>query len=104
MLSPEGDGARMPGDEVLSGSFNLDPDVIYERLDGRLVLVHLRTNRIYELSATGARFCELLLSGCSPAAGLEILAREYDTSCAVIRDEIRRLLEKLSQDEIVRRS
>lgn len=90
--------------ELLSSSFELDPDVIYERLDGRLVLVHLRSNRIYELSSTASRFCELLTSGRDPATCLEVLDQEFDTSRELLCAEAQRLLETLSQQEIVRRS
>lgn len=90
--------------ELLSGTFELDPDVIYELLDGRLVLVHLRSNRIYELSSTASRFCELLIAGRDPVACLEVLDQEFDTNREVLCAEAQRLLETLSQQQIVRRS
>jgi hypothetical protein len=90
--------------EPFSGNFELDPDVIYELLDGRLVLVHLRSNRIFELSSTASRFCELLIAGRDPAACLEVLEQEFETNHEVLCAEAQRLLETLSQQEIVRRS
>jgi hypothetical protein len=92
------------GSEQFSGTFELDPDVIYEQLDGRLVLVHLRTNRIYELSSTASRFCELLIAGGDPIACLEVLDEEFNTDRETLCAEAQRLLETLSQQEIVRRS
>ena len=41
----------------------VNPDVVARRLDDEVVLVHLRTNEIYRLNFTGARFWELLGEG-----------------------------------------
>src|SRR5215510_5014894 len=40
-----------------------NPDVIAKRLDDAAVLVHLGTNRIFELNGTGMRVWELLGQG-----------------------------------------
>ena len=40
-----------------------NPDVVSRRLGDDTVLVHLKTNRIFALNPTGARFWELLLEG-----------------------------------------
>jgi hypothetical protein len=42
------------------GELRPEDDVVSRRLEDEVVLVHLRTNRIYKLNETGARLWELL--------------------------------------------
>jgi len=45
---------------VMADSLKPAPEVLARRLPGGAVLVHMRTNRIFELNETGARIWELL--------------------------------------------
>ena len=40
-----------------------DPEVVTQRVEGETVLVHLRTNEIYALNTTGSRAWDLLATG-----------------------------------------
>jgi hypothetical protein len=55
------------------------PDVVARRLEDEVVLVHLGTNRIYSLNATGSRFWELLEQG----LGYEVIVRRMLDEFAV---------------------
>ena len=66
------------------------------------MLVHLRTNRIFSLSPTGARFWELLSDGRTRAETEKQLAEEYDVSREEVSSEIDSLVTMLEAEGLVR--
>jgi Coenzyme PQQ synthesis protein D (PqqD) len=79
-----------------------DPDVVSRRLGDEIVLVHLKTNRIFSLSPTGARFWELLSDGKSRTEIETALLREYDVSPEAVSAEIDSLVRTLEAEQLVR--
>jgi Coenzyme PQQ synthesis protein D (PqqD) len=78
------------------------PDVVSRRLESEIVLVHLRTNRIYELNRTAARLWELLEAGCD-RADLQLRMREtFDVDEARLVGEIDAVLTQFEQDSLVK--
>ena len=66
-----------------------------------MVLVHLKTNRIFSLSPTGARFWELLSDGRTrPEIEAELL-EEYDVSRDEVTAEIDSLVRMLRTEDLV---
>lgn len=78
------------------------PDVVSRRLGDEVVLVHLKTNRIFSLSPTGARFWELLSEGRSRPEIEQALLAEYDVSQAEVSAEIDSLMRSLQAEQLVR--
>jgi hypothetical protein len=78
------------------------PDVVSRRLGDEIVLVHLKTNRIFSLSPTGARLWELLSHGESRQDIEAALLREYDASQDEVSAEIDSLLGMLRAESLVR--
>ena len=77
------------------------PDVASRRLGDEVVLVHLKTNRIFSLSPTGARFWELLSDGRTrPEIEAELLD-EYDVSREEVSAEIDSLVRMLQTEDLV---
>ena len=77
------------------------PDVASRRLGDEVVLVHLKTNRIFSLSPTGARFWELLSDGRTrPEIEAELLD-EYDVSREEVSAEIDSLVRMLRTEDLV---
>jgi Coenzyme PQQ synthesis protein D (PqqD) len=68
--------------------------VLSRRVEDGIVLVHLETNRMYELNRTGARFWELLETSSNRAEIEEALASQFD----VDRDELRREIDTLADE------
>ena len=62
MTSGAGDSDNSTG-QAPRPALQPDPDVISRRIDAGTVLINLRTNKIYELNATGSRIWELLKDG-----------------------------------------
>ena len=77
------------------------PDVVSRRVGDEVVLVHLKTNRIFALSPTGARFWELLSEGNGrPEIEMHLL-NEYDVSREQVSVEIDSLVETLKGEGLV---
>jgi hypothetical protein len=70
-------------------------DAVTKRVGDEVVLVHLRTNRIYTLNRTGARFWELLEDGHDPERAREQLLLEFDVGEEQLREEMRGLVDEL---------
>jgi hypothetical protein len=85
-----------------ASGFRVDPDVVAERVGDETVLVHLVTNRIYELRGTGPRIFELLQQGLDRQAIAERLGAEYAVEPAQLAAELDRLLAELREREILR--
>ncbi|HET9369108.1 MAG TPA: PqqD family protein [Vicinamibacterales bacterium] len=78
------------------------PDVVARRLGDGAVLVHLPTNKIFELNETGARVWELIASGKTIAAMTSALVEEYDVDPADAEAKIRIVVDDLSAAGLVR--
>jgi hypothetical protein len=76
-------------------------DVVYQQLEGEVVLVHLRTNKIFALNPTAARFWELLVQGSARAEIEEQLAAEFSVDRNEVEREIDTLLAALAAEHLV---
>ena len=76
-------------------------EVVSRKLGDRLVVVNLRTNRIYELNRTALRVWELLEADSGRAGLEETLSAEFDVERTVIAQDVDRMLAKLSQEGLI---
>jgi hypothetical protein len=65
------------------------------------VLVHLQTNRIFELNATGVRIWELLGEGQGLGDIERILQGEYTADRGELRTELLALIKELAREGLV---
>jgi hypothetical protein len=79
------------------------PDVVSRRVGDEAVLVDLKTNRIFALSPTGARFWELLSDGRARPEIERQLLEEYDVEHEQVTSEIDALVETLEGEGLVTR-
>ena len=79
-----------------------DPDVAFQRVDDEVVLVHLKTNQIFALNATGARFWELLAEGRTRDEIEATMGTEFAVAPEVLTAEIDDLLAALARERLVR--
>ena len=84
--------------------FTPNPDVVWRQVEGEVVLVHLKTNQMYALNPTGARFWELLSEGRDTAHIEATLLAEFEVDAGDLRSEIDRLLRELVDAGLVDRS
>jgi hypothetical protein len=82
-------------------SFHPNPDVIAQRMDDVIVLVHMHTNGIYELNTTAARVWELLEAGYHPKEIREQMLSEYDVEAAVLENELSEVLDSFLERNLL---
>ena len=92
---------NLPADD---GTWEPDPEVVTQRVEGETVLVHLRTNEIYALNSTASRAWDLLATGMNREAVGEELQREFDVPSDQLRDEIDTLIANLIEKKLLRPS
>jgi hypothetical protein len=78
-----------------------DPDVVAQRLGEEVVVVHLRTNEIFILNRTGARFWELVESGSDLDSVKEQMLSEFDVEETQLAAELEDFVAHLSQAELI---
>ena len=84
-----------------SPRYRANPNVVAQRMGGDVVLVHLRTNQICELTSTSARAWELLTSGIDKAGVISSLESEFDVEPARLRAELDEFLAVLADRELI---
>lgn len=77
------------------------PDVVARRLDRAGVLVHLPSNRIFELNETGMRIWELLSDGMTVAGMVDRLVQEFDVEPERAARDVRELLTRFHDEGFV---
>jgi hypothetical protein len=82
-------------------SLRPSPDVVAQKLEESLVLVHLRTNRILEFNRTGARFWELLEEDGDRASIEEKMLAEFDVPKDQLSRELDELVNQLVEEGLV---
>jgi hypothetical protein len=80
-----------------------DVDVVADEGGVGAILVHTKTDRIYELSSTGTRFWKLLVSGCSVGEACRAMMQEFDVDEALLIQEIAQLLATLETEQLIER-
>ena len=81
--------------------FKPNPNVIFRRLDGEIVLFHLDTDRFYELNGTAARFWELVNQGKDSAEIRNQLQTEYAVDAKELEGETAALVDSLRRENLI---
>ena len=76
-------------------------DTVYNTLDNQSVLINVRTNEIYELNQTGARFWELFSAGHDRARIRQLMLQEFAVDEIVLDREIEALLASLKSEGLI---
>lgn len=79
----------------------LNPEVMAQRMGDDLVLVHLSSNQIFELSSSAARLWELLESGLGLAEAERQLLADYEVTSARLKEDILQTLRALETAHLV---
>ena len=84
-----------------SATVQPSPDVVSRRLGDSAVLVHLETNRVFELNETGARVWELLREGRTCEQIVERLVAEFDVEPGQASSTLLELLGDLRREGLL---
>ncbi len=79
----------------------LTDDVVARRLDDVVILINLKTNRIFELNVTGARIWELMSAGSSRADIDRAMLDEFDVSESELSNAIESLAGWLAAEGLI---
>lgn len=85
----------------MGGQVRADSDVVAQRLGDEVVVVHLRTNQIFILNRTGARFWELIESGSDLDSVREKMLAEFEVEESQLMKELEDFVEHLSRAELI---
>lgn len=88
-------------DQPTSHRPRANPDVVARRLGDGAVLVHLPTNRIFEMNDSGMRIWELVGAGLDDAGIARMLTEEFDVSPLAASAEVRRFVELFRAEGLV---
>jgi hypothetical protein len=78
-----------------------NPNVVARAVGESTVLVHLQTNRIYELNATASSIWELVDSGESESEVVRLLSANFNASAEVVEGDFKALLADLEREGII---
>lgn len=79
----------------------LNPDVVHQRVGDEVVLVHLKTNQIFALNETGARFWDLYSAGGTRAEIEATMVAEFEVEPHMLAGEIDGLLAALAREGLI---
>jgi hypothetical protein len=81
--------------------FQISPDAAANKMGDAVVLVHVGTDRIFELNSTAGRIWDLLSQGRDRAQILEQLKSEFPESDAVLAQQLDELLSSLIAEKFI---
>ena len=79
----------------------ISKDVVYEKVGGDTVLLHLGTGTYFGLNPIGSRMWELLAELGNPQAVLDHMQEEYDVSSTALCQDLHRLLNELADKTLI---
>ena len=79
-----------------------DRDVIYQKLGDDILLLHLRTNRFYELNNTAARIWELITAGSDLEHTVGQLASEFNVEPDVLMPAVESALSSMTKENLLK--
>lgn len=85
--------------------FRLCPcaEVVSQRMGDEIVLIHLGTNRIYQMNRTSARVWELLSAGHDLESIRAVMCEEFDVDEASLMREMEAFLQLLTEEKLATR-
>ena len=84
--------------------FRSSPDALATRVGDEIVLVDLKTDRIYSLNRTAARIWELVCADCDRAEVERRMLEEFDVTPGQLAEAIDELVMSMTQDGLLSRS
>jgi Coenzyme PQQ synthesis protein D (PqqD) len=97
VMTPKSPLASMSSTQFLQPS----PDVLWQRLDDEVIVMQLKTDRIFSLNPTGARFWELIAGGMKLAAVREEMGKEFEVPPDVLAAEVDGILAHLLGEQLL---
>jgi len=84
--------------------FRSSPDALATRVGDEIVLVDLKTDRIYSLNRTAARIWELVCADCDRAEVERRMLQEFDVTPGQLAEAIDEVIVSMTQDGLLMRA
>jgi len=78
------------------------PNVIFETIEGEVILIDLKSGTYYSLRDSGAVIWQAIVQGASDDEIVDVLAASYDAEADSLRAGVRDFLEELEREGLVR--
>jgi hypothetical protein len=85
-------------------TYSISPDAVANRMGDQIVVVHVGTDRIFELNSTAARIWDLLSEGRDRNEIQRLVSQEFNVSETLASRQIEELLSSLVSENIIKRS
>lgn len=82
-------------------TYQVNQDIIHQRVGEDIILINLKSDRIFSLNRTGARFFELLSEHRPIPEIKEKLLAEFDVDPETLDDEILNILDNLLEESFI---
>jgi hypothetical protein len=94
--------SSQPEDERITADSQIQPtrSVVWRRVEDSIIVVHLGTNKTYELNRTGGRLWELLEGGATYGDALAKLRAEFEVGDEELRSEASALVALLLEEQL----
>ena len=86
---------------TLSKAWRISEDAVANPVGGETVILHLGNGNYFGLDTIGTLLWEGIKAGKLPAEICKAILDEYDVEAAVVEEDIARLLDDLSANELV---
>ena len=81
--------------------YSIHPDAVANRMGDQMVVVHVGTDRIFELNSTAARIWDLVSNGLSRGEIQRTISEEFNVPEALAEKQIEDLLASLISENII---
>ena len=88
--------------KAISEKYTISPDAVANRMGDQIVVVHVGTDRIFELNTTAARIWDLLSDGRDRKEIQQMVSQEFNVPESAVEKEIEQLLSSLISENIIK--
>jgi Coenzyme PQQ synthesis protein D (PqqD) len=89
------------GNKIGTERFSINPDAVANRMGDQVVVVHVGTDRIFELNTTAARIWDLLSEGRGRTEIRRLVSQEFNVPETLAAAQIEELLDSLISENII---
>ncbi len=86
---------------LLNSIVHLNPNVIFQRMENDIVLLHIQTNRCYNLNKTAAQLWELLATEPNLSQVQNQMLINFDVDEAQLAEELTALITSMQAENLI---
>lgn len=91
----------MPAVSLQNIQISVSQDLIYQELDGEMVLLDMKSGQYFGLDSIGCRIWHMLQQQVHPQQMVETLTNEYEVEPEACEQQILTFIEQLQQNNLI---